>query len=36
MIRIGLARVLPKLKPEQLREVANFLDGSLHEGSDLK
>ncbi len=35
-IRMGLSKMLPRLKPAQWKQVADFLDGSLYDPAALK
>ncbi len=35
-IRMGLSKMLPRLKPAQWKQVADFLDGSLYDPGTLK
>lgn len=35
-IRLGLSKMLPRLKPAQWKQVADFLDGSLYDPGTLK
>lgn len=34
-IHYGLGKIIPKLNPEQLRQLADFLDRSLYDGGSL-